>query len=77
VVDSLKSSPWIITNTTTIIIIIIIVVVAIIVSFIFIIITFYYYNNQILHRPATGIDKFGIREIYATKSGVEEWFMNM
>jgi heme/copper-type cytochrome/quinol oxidase subunit 2 len=73
VVDSLKSSPWIITNTTTIIII----VVAIIVSFIFIIITFYYYNNQILHRPATGIDKFGIREIYATKSGVEEWFMNM
>jgi hypothetical protein len=52
-------------------------IIAIIVSLIFIIITFYYYNNQILHRPATGVDKFGIREIYATKSSGEEWFMNM
>jgi hypothetical protein len=46
-----------------------------------IIIMFYYYNNQILHQPATaiasGVDKFGIREIYSTKSGGEEWFMNM
>lgn len=44
-------------------------------------IKFYYYNNQILHQPVTaigsGVDKFGIREIYPTKSGGEEWFMNM
>jgi hypothetical protein len=58
--------------------------IAIIVSLMFIIIiiiTLYYYNNQILHQPATaiasGVDKFGIREIYPTKSGGEEWFMNM
>ena len=39
---------------------------------------FYYNNNQNLYRPATtGVDKFGIREIYPTKSGGEEWFMNM
>jgi hypothetical protein len=48
---------------------------------IFIIIIFYYYNNQILRRYATaiatGVDKFGIREIYRTQSGGEEWFMNM
>ena len=46
------------------------------------IIFFHYNNNQNLYRPAsatmtTGIDKFGIREIYPTKSGGEEWFMNM
>jgi hypothetical protein len=40
------------------------------------VIFFYYYN---LYRPAIayGVDKFGIREIYPTKPGGEEWFMNM
>ena len=56
-------------------------IVAIIVSLTLIIIILYYYNNQILHQPVTaiasGVDKFGIREIYPTKSGGEEWFMNM
>jgi hypothetical protein len=51
-------------------------IVAIIVSLIFIIIIFYYYNNEILRRHATGVDKFGIREIYPTKPDGEEWFMN-
>ena len=45
----------------------------------------YNYNNLILptHHPITstnhysGIDKFGIKEIYPTKIGGEEWFMNM
>ncbi|MFL6383751.1 MAG: hypothetical protein ACJ712_02125 [Nitrososphaeraceae archaeon] len=64
--------------------IILVTTVAIIVSLMSIIIIsimFYYYNNQILHQPVTaiasGVDKFGIREIYPTKSGREEWFMNM
>jgi hypothetical protein len=63
--------------------IILVTTVAIIVSLMSIIISimFYYYNNQILHQPVTaiasGVDKFGIREIYPTKSGGEEWFMNM
>jgi hypothetical protein len=44
----------------------------------FIVIFFYYNNNQIfLYRPVSGVDKFGIREIYPTKPGGEEWFMNM
>jgi len=47
-----------------------------------IIVAFYYYNIQILHGPAfaaitSTLDKFGIKEIYPTKSGGEEWFMNM
>jgi nitrate/nitrite-specific signal transduction histidine kinase len=60
--------------------IILVTTVAIIVSLMSIIIIsimFYYYNNQILHQPVTaiasGVDKFGIREIYPTKSGGEEW----
>jgi hypothetical protein len=39
-----------------------------------------YYNNnsQNLSTSAfSGTDKFGIREIYPTKPGGEEWFMNM
>jgi hypothetical protein len=39
---------------------------------------FYYNNNQNLYRSAfSGTDKFGIREIYPTKLGGEEWSMNM
>jgi hypothetical protein len=30
-----------------------------------------------LYRPVSGVDKFGIREIYPTKPGGEKWFMNM
>ena len=27
--------------------------------------------------PPTGVDKFGIKQLYTTKSGGEEWYMNM
>jgi hypothetical protein len=67
---TLSRNKWIITSA----------VIGIISLSIFIIIIFFYYNNnnQNLYRPATtGVDKFGIREIYPTKSGGEEWFMNM
>ncbi|MGC2573002.1 MAG: hypothetical protein WA364_15940 [Candidatus Nitrosopolaris sp.] len=42
------------------------------------IILFYILNN-IIHRPVivAGFDKFGIKEIYATKNGGEDWFMKM
>ena len=36
--------------------------------------------NYYLISPTThyaGVDKFGIKEIYPTKTGGEEWFMNM
>ena len=38
-----------------------------------------FFFNQNLYQPSTiaGVDKFGIRKIYPTKSGGEEWFMNM
>ena len=40
--------------------------------------SYYYNNNQNLYRPSTtNLDKFGIKEIYPTKPGGEEWFMNM
>jgi hypothetical protein len=32
---------------------------------------------QITVKPVIALDKFGIKEIYPTKSGGEEWFMNM
>ncbi len=42
------------------------------------VIVFYYYNNVInLDLSSAGVDKFGIRKIYRTKPGGEEWFMNM
>jgi hypothetical protein len=39
----------------------------------------FYIVNNIIHRPVivAGFDKFGIKEIYPTKNGGEEWFMNM
>jgi hypothetical protein len=41
-------------------------------------ILYYNNNNQNLSTSAfSGTDKFGIREIYPTKPGGEEWFMNM
>jgi hypothetical protein len=42
------------------------------------IILFYILNN-IIHRPVivAGFDKFGIKEIDATKNGGEDWFMKM
>jgi hypothetical protein len=46
-------------------------------SVITIIILFYIVNNILIHRPVVGFDKFGIKEIYPTKNGGEEWFMNM
>jgi hypothetical protein len=65
---ALSQNKWVITSAA---------VIAIIIFVIF----FYYYNNnnQNLSRSdaIAGIDKFGIREIYPTKPGGEEWFMNM
>jgi hypothetical protein len=34
-------------------------------------------STQITVKPSTLVDKFGIKEIYPTKSSGEEWFMNM
>ena len=44
-----------------------------------IVILFYIVNTILIHRPVivAGFDKFGIKEIYPTKNGGEEWFMNM
>jgi|SRR5215212_593411 len=64
----LSRNKWVITSA----------VIGIISSSIFSIIIFFYYNNnQNLHQPVSGLDRFGIREIYPTKSSGEEWFMNM
>jgi len=40
---------------------------------------FYIVNNILIHRPVVvaGFDKFGIKEIYPTKIGGEEWFMTL
>lgn len=35
------------------------------------------YNYYLISPRYSGVDKFGIKEIYPTKSGGEEWFMNM
>jgi hypothetical protein len=44
-----------------------------------IVISYYVVNNIIIHRQVSiaGYDKFGIKEIYTTKPGGEEWYMNM
>src|SRR6478672_8187683 len=44
-----------------------------------IIIFYYIINNILIPRPiiVPGFDKFGIKEIYPSKPGGEEWFMNM
>ena len=44
-----------------------------------IVISYYFINNIIIHRQVSiaGYDKFGIKEIYPTKPGGEEWYMNM
>ncbi len=43
------------------------------------VILYYIVNNIIIRKPSpvAGFDKFGIKEIYPTKPGGEEWFMNM
>lgn len=38
---------------------------------------YYYYSISIPTIHYAGIDKFGIKELYPTKPGGEEWFMNM
>src|SRR5437588_5788985 len=45
---------------------------------------YYYYFLLPFHRPTlptptttTGIDKFGIRKIYPTKPGGEQWYFNI
>jgi len=40
---------------------------------------FIYYNSQDSNKTATpvGLDRFGINEIYETKDGGREWFVNM
>jgi hypothetical protein len=35
------------------------------------------YNYYLISPRFSGVDKFGIKEIYPTKTGGEEWFMNM
>ncbi|HXP48479.1 MAG TPA: hypothetical protein VN922_00920, partial [Bacteroidia bacterium] len=35
------------------------------------------YNYYLISPRYAGVDKFGIKEIYPTKTGGEEWFMNM
>jgi hypothetical protein len=35
------------------------------------------YNYYLISPRYSGVDKFGIKEIYPTKTGGEEWFMNM
>jgi hypothetical protein len=67
-VYTLSRNKWIITSAITGIISL---------SIIIAVIFFYYNNNQNLYQPSSGVDKFGIREIYPTKPGGEEWFMNM
>jgi hypothetical protein len=47
-----------------------------------IIFVIFFYNSSLSSPEAadaicSGMDKFGIKEIYPTKSGGEEWFMNM
>ncbi|HYZ50388.1 MAG TPA: hypothetical protein VE593_05845, partial [Nitrososphaeraceae archaeon] len=40
----------------------------------------FYYNivlGNAAYAAASDVDKFGIKEIYPTKPGGEEWFMNM
>jgi hypothetical protein len=34
-------------------------------------------TSQQVPPPQTGVDKFGIKELYPTKAGGEQWFMNM
>jgi hypothetical protein len=34
-------------------------------------------TSQQVPPPQTGVDKFGIKELYPTKTGGEQWFMNM
>ena len=50
-----------------------------IVLIITIVILYYIVNNILIPRPIvfTGFDKFGVKEIYPSKPGGEEWFMNM
>jgi hypothetical protein len=43
-------------------------------------VTLFYYNNvlgPVAYAIASNVDQFAIKEIYPTKSGGEEWFMNM
>ena len=35
------------------------------------------YNYYLISPRYSGVDKFGIKEIYPTKTGGEDWFMNM
>jgi len=35
------------------------------------------YNYYLISPRFSGVDKFGLKEIYPTKTGGEEWFMNM
>jgi hypothetical protein len=49
------------------------------ISAIIIVIFFHNWNlgSPVAYAVASNVDKFGIKEIYATKPGGEEWFMNM
>jgi hypothetical protein len=52
----------------------------IVVALISIIVYFLYYNTTLLYRQQTvlkGTDKFDIKEIYPTKEGGREWFIDM
>jgi uncharacterized protein YchJ len=61
---SLRRNRWIIISAT--------------IGIIFVIFFYYNYNQNLYqHSTIAGMDKFGIKEIYPTKSGGEQWFMNM
>ena len=54
--------------------------VGIVILFISISISIYYYAIILLPKSqvvTSGIDKFGVKEIYSTKGGGREWFLNM
>jgi hypothetical protein len=38
---------------------------------------YYAINNLLIPKPQVGVDKFAIKEIYPTKKGGREWYINM
>src|SRR5919199_527507 len=58
---------------------VVVVIIVIVGSIIF----YYYYSSQVLHRlpininaVSISLDKFGIKGIYSTKPGSEQWYFN-
>jgi hypothetical protein len=62
----LSRKKWLIISVVTIIA----------VAILSIILAYYYYYFTILQRLPEGVDEYGIKKIYFTKPGGEEWIMN-